>query len=202
MRGQITALLAVGVMVLARPVFAEDCAPGAFCGGPHAGNGQPLPPPSVSDFGVTQSFVSRYGYSSGPKIGGGLGLSYRFSTFPYSMVYGAEMMQIDLLTAVDKREIGFRIAPIGFAFGIASSSLFTNLYIRWNLFEVGADYRTDIHQSRVSFDTALSLGFSLELSEGIALKVIEIGAYGGVYDKEDATIFDWGGHVRTGIVFR
>src|SRR5690606_23098438 len=109
------------------------------------------------------------------------------TTWPYDTTYGIDALEITVLTSLDHREIGWRANPFGFVFSLWSDSVFQQGYLRWNLIEFGFDYQVRDDTSRASVDTGLAFGYSVELGDGVALRVFEIGAYGGVYTKgEDA----------------
>ena len=55
--------------------------------------------------------------------------------------------------------------------------------------------------------SAFSVGYSYELSDGIALRVAEIGPFAGIYarsrgDDDTKVFFDFGAMLSTGITFR
>jgi hypothetical protein len=162
---------------------AQSCPPGVPCGRPFTVPQTQLPPPTVTDVGLSQHAVTSVGYSSGAKVGGGISFSLRVSTWPYRQTWGIDAFELDVLAAVTRREIGWRLHPIGFVFSVYSRSVFENAYLRWNLIDFGTDYRTDVHESRLSVGTSVSFGYSIELTDGIAIRVFEVGTFGGYYDN-------------------
>ena len=181
--------------------WAQSCPPGMPCGRPVTVPQTALPPPTVTDIGVSQNAVTSIGYSSGAKVGGGISFSLRASTWPYTQTWGIDAFEIDVLAAVSRREIGWRFHPIGFVISVYSRSVFENAYLRWNLIDFGTDYRTDVHESRLSVGTSVSFGYSIELTDGIAIRVLEVGTFGGYYDNGNHS-YDVGLLGATGLTFR
>ena len=166
----------------------------------------PLPPPSVYDFGVTPTAFGRVGYASGYRVGTSLAVSYRSTTWPYRSSYGIDAMEIALFTNVDRAEMGGRISPFNFFFSFWSDSVFQGGYGRWNLIEIGLAKRPD-GTSMAEVGSAFSVGYSYELSDGLALRVAEIGPFAGIYarsrgDDDTKVFFDFGAMLSTGITFR
>jgi len=167
---------------------------------------QPLPPPSVYDFGVTPTAFGRIGYASGYRVGTSLSLSYRTTTWPYRSSFGMEPMELALFTNVDRAEVGGRLSPLNFVFSFWSDSVFQGGYGRFNLIDIGIAYRPD-GTSTTEVGSSFSFGYSYELSHGIALRVFEIGTFAGVYarsrgDNDSKVLFDFGGMLSSGITFR
>lgn len=167
---------------------------------------QPLPPPSVHDWGVTPTAFGRVGYASGYRVGTSLAVSYRTTTWPYRSSWGMDPMELALFTNVDRAEMGGRLSPFNFFFSFWSDSVFQGGYGRWNLLDIGVAYRAD-GRSSVEVGTSFSVGYSYELSDGVALRIVEIGPFVGLYalsqGKEDAKpFFDFGATLSTGITFR
>jgi hypothetical protein len=167
---------------------------------------QPLPPPSVYDFGVTPTAFGRIGYASGYRVGTSLALSYRTTTWPYRSSFGMDPMELALFTNVDRAEMGGRLSPLNFFFSFWSDSVFQGGYGRWNLIDLGIAYRPD-KTSSVEVGSSFSVGYSYELSDGIALRLVELGTFAGIYarsrgDDDTKVFFDFGGMLSTGITFR
>ena len=166
---------------------------------------QPLPPPSVYDWGPTSTAFGRVGYASGYRVGTSLALSYRTTTWPYRSSFGMDAMELALFTNVDRAEMGGRLSPFNFFFSFWSDSVFQGGYGRWNLIDIGIAYRPD-GTSTAEVGSSFSVGYSYELSDGIALRVAEIGAFVGLYARsrgeESKFFFDFGGMLSTGITFR
>ena len=166
---------------------------------------QPLPPPSVHDWGSTTTAFGRVGYASGYRVGSSLALSYRTTTWPYRSSFGLDAMEVALFTNLDRAEMGGRLSPFNFFFSFWSDSVFQGGYGRWNLIDIGAAYRPD-GTSAVEVGTSFSVGYSYELSDGIALRIAEIGTFAGLYARSrgevSKSLFDFGGMLSTGITFR
>ncbi len=115
-------------------------------------------------------------------------------------------MELALFANVDRAEIGGRLSPFNFFFSFWSDSVFQGGYGRWNLIDIGIAYRPD-GTSLLEVGSSFSVGYSYELSDGVALRILEIGPFAGLYarsrGKDDFTpFFDFGATLSTGITFR
>lgn len=167
---------------------------------------KPLPPPTVSDWGWSQSANARFGYTSGLRIGASLSAAVRWTTWPYRTAFGADAMELSAFTNVADGEVGWRLSPFNFLFPLWSDSVFQSGYVRWNFIEFGSAYRPNGHSS-LEVGSAVSFGYSYEVSDAIAWRVGELGIFGGVFavDRgapEPAVLFDGGLTLTTGLIFR
>jgi hypothetical protein len=166
---------------------------------------QPLPPPTVYDWGPTTTAFGRVGYASGYRVGTSLALSYRTTTWPYRSSFGMDALEVALFTNLDRAEMGGRLSPFNLFWSFWSDSVFQGGYARWNLIDIGVAYRPD-GASSAEVGSAFSVGYSYELSDGVALRVAEVGAFAGLYaltrGEDPKLFFDFGAMLSTGITFR
>lgn len=154
---------------------------------------------------MSQVAVARGGYASGVRLGAGIAFAYRSTTWPYKTSSGIDALQVDIFANVDHRGMGARVSPFNLVFSLWSDSVFQGGYLRWNLIDIGGAARPG-GPSSIEVGSALAFGYSLELSEGVAIRVGEIGVFAGVFAKDDHNdlkpLFDGGVTLTTGITFR
>lgn len=100
--------------------------------------------------------------------------------------------------------MGFRLAPISFGGSFWSESVYSNVYARWSLVDLGFDVAGD-GRDAIAVGTSGHFGVSHEIDEDLAVRV-ELGPFVGLYARErgDRTVpyFDVGGVLSVGLVLR
>lgn len=174
----------------------------------YQGYGPPFGPPkpvTIHDWGLTQSAQSRVALRSGFLVGPSLAFSARSSTLSQRDTTVIELMELTALASPLDRRMGFRIAPFSFGASFWSESVFTNVYARWTIVELGSDNSGD-GWSAIAASTNVVLGVSQELNDDVALR-LELGSLLGVYARSrgrDETVpyLDVGGVLSLGLVIR
>ncbi len=161
--------------------------------------------PSISDWGLTQSAQARVALRSGFLVGPSVGVSFRSSSPSQRYTDVIEVMELTALASPLDRRLGFRIAPFSFGASFWSASVFTNVYARWTLVELGSDSSGD-GWSAIAATTNGMFGVSQELNDDVALR-LELGTFVGLYARsrgheETIPYFDVGGVLSLGLVIR
>jgi hypothetical protein len=163
-----------------------------------------VPANSISDSGLTTSAESRVGLRSGFLVGPALAFSARSSSLSGGDTIVMEVMELAALAGVLDRRMGFRLAPFSFGASFWSDSVFSNVYARWTLIDLGYDISAD-GRDAIAVGTSGRLGVSHELGDDLALRA-EIGPFVGLYardrDGKAVPYFDVGGILSIGLVLR
>ncbi len=167
------------------------------------------PPPtpqatSISDWGLATSSQSRVGLRSGLLTGPALAWSFRSSSLSGRTTTVFEAMEIAALTSLTDRRMGFRLAPFSFGGSFASESVYSNVYARWTLVDLGYDVAAD-GRDAIVVATSGHFGISHELDDDLAVRA-ELGPFVGIYvrERDDRAVpyFDVGGVLSLGLVIR
>lgn len=172
------------------------------------GYGYAPPPRRSSDLtnvGAIQTLTSRVGYASGAWLGASIAPLVRVTDGRSR--WGADVLPIELMHRLDAPEVGFRVTPIAFLFGLTGGRLWDGLSIRWAMIEVGGSYLSN--RGAIHFGTAASLVYELEISDGFALRLFDAGLFVGLRaedrdrpEPDTRILFDAGGTFGVGVILR
>lgn len=114
-------------------------------------------------------------------------------------------MELGFVVDTADGRIGWRLSIVNLYFSLWSDSVFQNGYIKLNLLEFGGVGMGERPSLEVS--TAVSFGYTHELSKALAWRVGELGVFTSLFAESRGKsnvvpFFDFGLTFSTGFIFR